>query len=188
VAPPLTYGKSNEHVGFPGTLSVSGRSLRRLLMALATQLKALGFRQLGLLNTHGGNSAVLVYTLRELQTQLGFRAGMIGQPYRPALSTQEAQYGFHAGEWETALMLAAARDLVRPECAVREWPARLEDPGELRPENAPAIFSWITSDISRSGVMGDPTAATVEKGRTWLAEGARALATRITELADRGLR
>ena len=186
VAPPLTYGKSNEHVGFPGTLSVSGRSLRRLLMALASQLKALGFRQLGILNTHGGNSAVLVYTLREIQTQLGLRAGMIGQPYRPELSPQEAQYGFHAGEWETGLMMAAAGDLVRPECAVCEWPVREDDSGELRPENAPAIFSWITSDISRSGVMGDATAATPEKGRLWLTEGARALAARIADLTARG--
>ena len=182
VAPAITYGKSNEHTGFPGTVSISAKTLRRLLLALATQLHALGFRHLAILNTHGGNSAVLVYTLREIQTALGLRAGMLNFPYKPDLSPQEAEYGFHAGEWETSLMLAAAPELVRLDRAVCEYPARLDDPGELRPENAPAIFSWITSDISKSGVMGDATRATREKGLHWLDAASTALAGRIAEL------
>jgi creatinine amidohydrolase len=182
VGPPITFGKSNEHTGFPGTVSVSAKTLRRLLLACATQLKALGFRQLGVLNTHGGNSSVLVYTLREIQTTLGLRAGMIGNPFRPPLSEQESLYGFHAGEWETALMLAVAPETVRMDRAVSEFPAHVDDPGELRPESAPATFSWITRDISKSGVMGDATAATPEKGRDWLASASTALAARIAEL------
>ena len=183
IAPPILVGKSNEHLGFPGTLTLSAATLRRLLFGLASELKALGFRQIGILNTHGGNSAVLVYTLREIQVQLGLRAGMINHPYRPPVSAQETQYGFHAGEWETALMLAVAGETVRMEQAVCEYPARLDDPGELRPESAPAIFSWITRDISRSGVMGDATAARPDKGATWFAEAAAALAQRIEALA-----
>jgi creatinine amidohydrolase len=182
VAPPITYGKSNEHIGFPGTVFISAKTLRRLVRALAAQLHALGFRHLAILNTHGGNSAVLVYTLRELQTELGLRAGMLNFPYKPGLDAQEAEYGFHGGEWETSLMLACAPELVRMDKAVCEYPARLDDPGELRPENAPAIFSWITSDISKSGVMGDATRATRENGLRWLDQASTALARRITEL------
>ncbi|HEX2101522.1 MAG TPA: creatininase family protein, partial [Candidatus Synoicihabitans sp.] len=179
VAPPITFGKSNEHVGFPGTIHVSAKTLRRLLLSLARQLHDLGFRQIGLLNTHGGNSAVLVYTLREIQTTLGLRAGLIGHPFRPELSAQEAEYGFHAGQWETALMLAAATATVRMDRAVAEFPARIEDPGQLRPENAPATYSWISRDISRSGVMGDATRATREEGERWLDQASAALAQRI---------
>jgi creatinine amidohydrolase len=182
VAPPITYGKSNEHIGFPGTLYISAKTLRHLLLAIATQLRALGFRHLALLNTHGGNSAVLVYTLREIQTDLGLRAGMLNFPYKPELTPQEAEYGFHGGEWETSLMLACAPELVRMDEALCEYPARLDDPGELRPENAPAIFSWITSDISKSGVMGDATRATREKGLRWFDLASTALAQRISEL------
>ena len=39
IAPPLTYGKSNEHLGFPGTVTLSAGTLRRLMLALATQLR-----------------------------------------------------------------------------------------------------------------------------------------------------
>lgn len=182
VAPPVTYGKSNEHAGFPGTLSVSARTLRRVLRALAGQLAALGFRRLAVLNTHGGNSSVLVYTLRELQTGLGLQAGLLGGHYRADQDPQEAAYGFHAGEWETALMLACAPDLVRMDRAVCEYPARLDDPGELRPEAAAATFSWLTREISLSGVMGDATRATPDKGARWLAEASAALAARIESL------
>lgn len=186
VAPPVIVGKSNEHTGFPGTLTVSATTLRRLLLALATQLSELGFRRIAVLNTHGGNSAVLVYTLREIQTRLGLTAGMLSGYYRPPLSAQEAAYGFHAGEWETSLMLAVAPELVRMERAVCEYPARIEDPGELRPEDAPAVFSWLTHDVSRSGVMGDAPAATAEKGHRWLDEAATALAARIASLLGPG--
>jgi creatinine amidohydrolase len=182
IAPPITYGKSNEHTGFPGTVSVSAKTLRRLLLAIAAQLQGLGFRHLAVLNTHGGNSAVLVYTLREIQTTLGLRAGMLNFPFKPDLSAQEAEYGFHGGEWETSLMLGCAPELVHMEKAVCEYPALIDDPGELRPENAPAIFSWISSDVSRTGVMGDATRATRAKGLHWLDAGSTALAGRIVEL------
>ncbi len=185
VAPCITFGKSNEHIGFAGTLSVSAKILRRLVLALVQQLHQAGFRQIALLNTHGGNSAVLVYTIRELQSLSGLRIGLLGQPYKPDLSAQEAEYGFHGGEWETSLMLAIAPELVDMTKAVTEYPARIDDPGELRPENAPAIFSWITSDVSKSGVMGDAKAASAEKGRRWLEAGSAALADRILQLLGR---
>jgi creatinine amidohydrolase len=183
VAPPITYGKSNEHLGFAGTVTVSAKTLRRLLLALAAQLHALGFRHFAVLNTHGGNSSVLVYTLREIQAAYDdAHAGMLNFPYKPDLSSQEKEYGFHAGEWETSLLLGCAPALVKMERAVCEYPAHLDDPGELRPENAAAIFSWIAADISKSGVMGDATKATREKGAHWLDAASTALARRITEL------
>lgn len=185
VAPPITYGKSNEHFGFPGTLSVSGKTFRRILIAIATQLKNAGFRQIAVLNSHGGNTAVLTYTLREIQTTLGLRAGMLGQPYKPELSPQEAELGFHAGEWETSLMLAIASDLVRMDKAVSEYPARREALGELRVDGGAAYQSWMTSDISESGVMGDAKAATLEKGQLWLEAGSAALAKKIDQLSGR---
>ena len=52
--PTLTFGKSNEHTGFPGTISLSARTLRRHVRALVNDLHGHGFRQFALLNTHGG--------------------------------------------------------------------------------------------------------------------------------------
>jgi creatinine amidohydrolase len=44
-------------------------------------------------------------------------------------------------------------------------------------------MAWITSDLSRSGVMGDAPAGTAEKGRRWCTQMASAYAGAITDLA-----
>jgi creatinine amidohydrolase len=44
------------------------------------------------------------------------------------------------------------------------------------------VFTWKTSDISRSGVMGDAPLATAEKGARWLDEASTALARKIESL------
>ena len=59
VGPPITFGKSNEHSGFPGTIYVSKKTLRRQLLCIARQLHAWSFRVMRVVNMHGGNSDVL---------------------------------------------------------------------------------------------------------------------------------
>ena len=86
------------------------------------------------------------------------------------MSAQENAYGFHAGELESSWLYAIAPRLCRPAAATCSYPARISDPGELRPECAPATFAWASQDVSPDGVMGDATAATAEKGERWIAE------------------
>jgi creatinine amidohydrolase len=126
---------------------------------------------------------VLATTVRELRETLGLDAAILRHGFKPDVTAQEAAWGFHADEWETSLMLACAPELVRMKQAVGEYPARLDDPGELRPGNAAAAFAWMTRDISKSGVMGDATKATVANGRRWLDAAASALAERIVRSA-----
>ena len=92
----------------------------------------------------------------------------------------------HAGEVETSWIMAAAGALVRPGEALCEYPARLEDPGDLRPERAPASFAGASTDISASGIIGDATVATAEKGARWLEQGADAYAAAIAGLCRSG--
>jgi creatinine amidohydrolase len=186
VAPPITIGKSNEHTDYSGTLIVSKSTLRELVMCVARQVKSWGFGSLAILNTHGGNISVLRYTQREVKETFGLRVCFLNGYERLGLSEQEDAYGFHAGELETSLMLAAVPELVHMRSASCEYPASLGDPGELRPEAAPATFSWATTDISRSGIMGDAPAASAEKGRRWLELGAASYAEQILEICREG--
>lgn len=166
-APPITVGKSNEHAGFPGTLMISRDSLRAQILAVAEQIAAWGFRSLLILNTHGGNTAVIQTTLREIRARSGLRCDLLRGAHCPDLSAQENTWGFHAGEFETSLLLAEAPGLVRMEKARLRYAGRIDDPGELRPEFAPATFAWISQDLTPDGTMGDAPAATAEKGRRW---------------------
>ena len=179
VTPPITIGRSVEHTGFPGTLTVSKETLRLQLLAIARQLHVWGFRRLAVLNTHGGNLAVLGYTLREMQATYDLQVELLRPPWDFGLSAQEETFGFHAGELETGWMLAVAPGLVDLTAATCEWPAQLDQPGQLRPEASPARVAWITQDLSLSGVMGDAAAATPEKGERWLKEGAESVAAVI---------
>jgi creatinine amidohydrolase len=188
IAPPITIGKSNEHTGFPGTLTISKETLRALLLAIARQLHVWGFRQIAVLNTHGGNFAVVTYTLREITATLGLRCGILAPQFELGLSTQENTFGYHANTAETAWLLALAARYVKMEHAVCEYSGRLEDSGELRPERAPATMAWVTADLSRSGILGDATAATAENGAAWLEHGAQRYAAAIADVCRAGRR
>ncbi len=183
VTPPITIGKSDEHRGFPGTLFISTKTLGRLLTSIARQLHTWGFRTIAILNTHGGNISVLRYSMRQIQSELGMRVVLLRPTYKPPLSAQEDAYGLHANEVETSNMLEVTEGLVDMSQARCEYPARVGEPGELRPEGAPATFTWITSDVSRSGIIGDAAAATPEKGKEWVANYAQSLAQEITKLS-----
>lgn len=183
VAPPLVVGKSNEHADWPGTLTLSARTFALLLRAQIEQLHRLGFRRIAIFNTHGGNSAVIVPLIRELQNLPGLHLGMLQSAFKAPQSPQEAAYGFHAGEWETSLMLALAPSLVRRARAICHYPAQLDDAGELRPDGAALTLCWTTRDLAPQGVMGDATLATPAQGESWAAAAASSLAERIAALA-----
>jgi creatinine amidohydrolase len=186
VAPPITIGKSNEHTGFPGTLMISRETLRSQVLAVARQVCAWGFRSLAVLNTHGGNVPVLIPTLREIRALHGIRAGMLQSAQVSGLSAQEAAFGIHAGEVETSWVMAAAGQHTDPSKAECEFPAQIEDPGEVRPVAAPALVAWMSRDLSRSGIMGDAAAATAQKGERWLEQGAAGYASAIAEVCRIG--
>ena len=182
VAPPITVGKSNEHTGFPGTLTISKETLRALLWTIARQVHAWGFRHVAVINTHGGNIAVITYTLREIGATLGLRCGVLAPKFDLDLPAQENAFGYHANTAETAWLLAVAPQYVDMAGAVAEYCGRVDAPGELRPERAPATMAWVTADLSKSGIMGDATAATAEKGAAWIERGADSYAAAIAEL------
>jgi creatinine amidohydrolase len=184
--PPVHYGKSNEHIGFAGTLSVSATTLMAVLRDLGASLASAKFQKLVLYNTHGGNASLIDVMARDLRAEFGLRTfalhGSGGVAFE-GLSEQERAYGFHAGEVETALLLAALPQLVDRSAYTVNYIADAAKPELLRPENAPATFAWLTRDIAASGVMGDPRPATAENGMRWLDEAATRLATALEAMA-----
>jgi creatinine amidohydrolase len=180
--PPVHYGKSNEHIGFPGTLSVSASTFMAVLRDLGSSLSQVGFQRLVLYNTHGGNTALIDVMARDLRAEFGLRTfalhGSGGIAFE-GLSLPEKAFGFHAGEVETALLLASIPELVDTSAYTVNYIADIANPEPLLPENAPATFAWLTRDISPTGVMGDPRPATAEKGARWLDQAATRLAAAL---------
>jgi creatinine amidohydrolase len=184
--PPVHYGKSNEHLGFPGTLSVSASTFMAVLRDLGASLSAAKFKKLVLYNTHGGNTSLIDVMARDLRAEFGLRTfalhGSGGISFE-GLSAQERAYGFHAGEVETALLLASVPELVDRDAYTVNYIADVAHPELLLPENAPATFAWLTRDIAASGVMGDPRPATEENGSRWLEQASERLAAALQAMA-----
>ena len=177
--PPVCYGKSNEHIGFPGTLSVSAQTFLAVVRDVGASVAAGGFKKLVLYNTHGGNTSLVDVMARDLRAEFGLRTfslfGSAGAAFE-GVSEQERTYGFHAGEIETAYLLHAAPELVRTDEYTANYIARVDEPELLKPEGSAANFAWLTKDIAPSGVMGDPTPATAANGERWANEAAARIA------------
>ncbi len=184
--PVVHYGKSNEHMGFPGTLSVSASTFMAVLRDLGGSVSKAGFQRLVLYNTHGGNTALIDVMARDLRAEFGLRTfalhGSGGISFE-GLSAQEKAYGFHAGEVETALLLASVPELVDQSAYSVNYIADIAHPETLLPENAAATFAWLTRDIAPSGGMGHPRPATAENGTLWLEQAATRLAAALQAMA-----
>lgn len=183
--PPVCYGKSNEHMGFPGTLSVSATTFMAVIRDLGSSIAASGFKKLVLFNTHGGNAALVDVMARDLRAEFGLRTFTLfgsGGAVFEGLSPQEAAYGFHAGEVETSLLLSATPELVHTNEYTINYIADISKPELLKPEFSSANFAWLTRDIAASGVMGDPTSATAEKGARWIEAAAKRIAEALTAM------
>ncbi len=70
-APQLFVGKSNEHMGFAGTLTFSAQTYYSLLFDLAKSIGAHGFKKLVLMNSHGGNTDMANLISRDIRIELG---------------------------------------------------------------------------------------------------------------------
>ncbi len=167
--PPLYYGKSNEHWHFPGTITLKAETLGAILTETGESLYRAGFRKFVLINGHGGQPQVLDIVARDLHQNyedflvFPLFVWRVANASTELLTPEELEYGIHAGDGETSLMLSILPEQVRMAQAVREYPQGLPTESLLSMEGK-LPFAWVTRDLSKTGVLGDATVATKEKG------------------------
>jgi creatinine amidohydrolase len=178
--PTQAIGASQEHSAFAGTLSLTDAAALSAWAAIGESVVRSGCRKLVLLNSHGGNSALLERFALDLRARLRLFAvtaswARFGYP-DGLFSASEIAHGIHGGEIETSLMLAFRPDLVRMGEAENFVPASLDlerDFVWLR-MNRPTGFGWMAQDLSSSGAAGNAAAASAEKGEAAADYGATA--------------
>lgn len=180
--PTVPYGVNTNHLKVPGALacSVTPTTLLKILADLVESLERQGIRKLVLLNGHGGNE--LKPLMRELHHRTSvflclcdwFR--MAGDAYRQIFE----RTGEHADEVETSLGLAFFPELMKPELA---------DPGTARPTQLDGINrGWISITrpwhlVSENTGLGNPMAATAEKGQRLMEVLVERLSSFLVDLA-----
>lgn len=182
VAPTLPYGSSHHHLPFGGTLSLSTETYYRVLIDLLESLVTDGFRQVFILNGHGGNNELIQLAARDIALKHPVRVGAASYwtIARDALKRVNQDPGAslpgHAGIYETSQMLALHPDLVAEPRPAREGgekfsysvtpPYRLEEHG-----------FWQSFD----GFTDSPARATAEQGRSYLDAVVEAVANALGE-------
>lgn len=180
--PTVPFGVNTNHLQIPGAiaLSVTPTTLLKLLADLVDSLERQGVRKLLLLNGHGGNE------LKPLMRELHHRTKvflclcdwyrMAADQY-PVIFSKPAE---HADEVETSLGLACFPHLVKMEQA---------GPGAVKDSKLECIRrGWIGITrpwhlASADTGIGDPSAATAEKGRKLMEVIEHRLGQSIFELA-----
>lgn len=162
LAPALAYGASGEHEGFPGTVSIGTEALRRLLVEYGRSACRWAARLL-IVNGHGGNLDALRSAVPLLRAE-----GRDVAWFPCAVPGGDA----HAGRTETSLMLHVEPERVLGD---RALPGVTTPIGELLPR----LRAEGVRAVSPTGVLGDPSGASAEKGADMLG----ALAGRLVAAA-----
>jgi len=155
--PTQHVGKSDEHIGFPGTLTLTAETAVNSWLQIAESLGNCGIGKVVFLNSHGGNSALLEQICLDLRhknmlgvatswSRLADHSGEVADIFGP----DEKSLGMHGGDIETSLMLALRPELVRLEMAENFHSAQ----AEFKEENY--------------GVVGNAEIATADKGEAMI--------------------
>jgi creatinine amidohydrolase len=167
--PALAIGCASEHLDFPGTLHLEPDTLEAILRDLLRSLTRHGFERAFVFTAHGGNvdaldemrarlvAATPGLTLR-IETDL--RVGAMQSRVVQSESLAADSAGPHAGEYETSVVAMLRPGSIRRK-ALR--PGRVVSPGEGQ-----ALFYPSLRPNTESGVLGDPSLASAERGERYL--------------------
>ncbi|MBN2431195.1 MAG: creatininase family protein [Acidobacteria bacterium] len=165
VLPLIPYGVSYEHNAFKGTISITNDTLARLVYEIGLSLARNGIRKLIIINGHGGNDPALNHAAQMINRDAHIFVGVDTGETSDVDIYQliDTPNDIHAGEVETSTSLAVRPQLVRQDLAataVPEFSSRYLDFTSRRG------VSWYayTQHMSPSGVLGDPSRASAEKG------------------------
>jgi len=176
--PPITVSCSHEHAAFAGTLSITATTLAAIITDIADSLAEQGAAGLIIVNAHGGN-AVLTNIVQQANT--GGPIGMGLYPSREDWTEARAAAGItssshddmHAGELETSILLAYYPEYLRP-----GWHTSDHTHSDRRYLTTLGMHAY-----TDTGVIGQPSLATADKGRALLdhlAKAARPLIALLT--------
>ncbi|GAA1708856.1 creatininase family protein [Fodinicola feengrottensis] len=172
IAPTLSYGASDHHLPFGGTLSLSVETLLSVLVDIGRSVAAGGGRRLVIVNGHGGNQGVCHAAGSAISTR--YAVAVAHLDYWSVLPPEPTAPG-HAGVFETSLVLGVRPDLVR------DRHPRENLPSGPKVANAGVHSAAVWDDID--GYTDDPAQATAVDGKARLDLLVSEMALRLVECA-----
>lgn len=175
IAPTVPFGVGDQHINFPGTITIGYDGLYDLMTRIVDQLYGFGIRKFVFLNGHGGNTPVLQRVALELDERHAM--GAILNWWLLAGELDPRWKGGHGGGEETAAILGIDPSLVdQSEVA---GPMRLHDVSDTLKATGFTSIDYkgvtvniprLTPSVTHNGWIGPdhPETATEEWGRKML--------------------
>ena len=189
--PTQAVGKSNEHLRFPGTLTLSAETLIRLWTEIGESVARAGVRKLVLFNAHGGQVSVMDIVARDLRTRCDLLVYAVnwydlplGDDVNGLFPPEEHRFGIHAGEIETSMMLALQPEQVDMSQA-RDFRSTSQDRAqafEILGNGRSAKLGWQMQDYHPQGAAGNAARATAAKGQAVVQAAGHQLARLLQEV------
>ena len=195
--PTQAVGKSNEHIHFPGTLTLSAQTLISVWMELGACVARAGIKKLVLLNSHGGQVSVMDIVARDLRTAhdlIVFSANWytlpLGDEVLGLFPPDEHRFGIHAGDMETSMMLALEEksgDRYIDMAQARDFKSTAQERADHYPilgNGSSAKLAWQVQDYNAMGAAGNAAIATAAKGHALIDAAGVQLARLLQEISD----
>lgn len=194
--PTQQIGKSNEHIRFPGTLTLSAQTIINLWMDIGSSVARSGIKKLVLLNSHGGQASIMDIVARDLRTEhdlIVYSTNWYNLPLGDAVMglfpAEEHRFGIHAGDMETSMMLALREKYVDMSLA-QNFHSTSQDRAAKYPvlgNGTSAKLGWQMQDYNAMGAAGNAAAATAAKGHALINAAGLQLANLLKEVSDLSL-
>ncbi len=165
VWPTATYGYYPAFTDYPGSVSLSRETFQRMVHEILSDIRRAGVRTVLILNTGISTIEPLQAVADTMPKEMCIKLANVydGQCYRSeAEAIEEQACGGHADELETSIILAIDRQYVSLDKADAWTPTKMDASGPFSRDQDNPRFS-------PTGVWGDPTLASEEKGRRLLA-------------------
>jgi creatinine amidohydrolase len=168
ILPPVSYGLNLHHIDFPGTIHIEPEVFIAFCLNITKSVAYHGFKKILIVNGHGSNGPLVDLVARKtvLETDSLCAAvsyfSLVAEAFE---GIRETPVIAHADELETSLYLYLAPERVRMEEAVKGDDVRGTYLSSDSTSDYPVRFNDYWGRWTRTGVHGDPTAATPEKGR-----------------------
>ena len=195
--PTQAVGKSNEHIRFPGTLTLSAQTLINVWMELGACVARTGIKKLVLLNSHGGQVSVMDIVARDLRTahdlivfSTNWYTLPLGADVLGLFPPEEHRFGIHAGDMETSMMLALEElsgDRHIDMTQARDFKSTAQDRAAKYPilgNGTSAKLAWQVQDYNAMGAAGNASIATAVKGHALINAAGLQLAKLLREISD----
>ncbi len=179
VLPAVPFGVNTTQLGIGPTINMHPSTQLQVVRDIVESLEACGIEKLVILNGHGGNDFRQI--IREVRAETSVFLSTLNWWTVLDATRYFDEPGDHAGELETSLMLYLTPDLVLPLTEAGAGQAKKFRISGLREgwAWAPRAWSEVTSDTG----VGDPRAASIEKGFVYFHAVTEKIAEFLTDLA-----